>query len=107
VECERCRQLEASIDQARRELADLGRNQDTATLADNDLERELARWLSTTREPDAAAGYRAGWASLNRLVGPRTRDWEGLWWRAMREQRRLRGRVGVLLREISRLTDSG
>jgi hypothetical protein len=90
-----------------RELAELGREQDTATLADNDLERELARWLSTTREPNAAAGYRAGWARLNRLICPRAREWESLWWQAMREQSRLRGRVGVLLREVSRLSDRG
>jgi hypothetical protein len=72
-----------------------------------DLDRELKRWLAVNPRADAAAGFRGGWARLARWVQPRLREWEHRWWHAMRENDRLRSRVGVLLREISRLTDSG
>ena len=76
-------------------------------LADNDRERELARWLSSTCGPDAAAGFRAGWRRLGQLATPRLREWERLWWRSQREGDSLRSRIGELLRELSRLSDSG
>jgi len=72
-----------------------------------DLERELKRWLAVHPRADGAEGFRAGWARLARFIGPRLRDWEGRWFRAMRENDRLRARIGGLLREVSRLTDRG
>ena len=63
-----------------------------------------AGWPST-RARTRAAGFRAGWARLARFVGPRLRDWEARWFRAMRENDRLKSHIGGLLREISRLTD--
>jgi hypothetical protein len=55
---------------------------------------------------DASAGFR-GWARLSRFVGPKLRDWEARWWRARRENASLRSKIGTLITEISRLTDSG
>jgi hypothetical protein len=72
-----------------------------------DVERELSRWLAVHPRADAAAGFRAGWARLARFVGPKLHEWEERWFRAMRENDRLKARVGSLLREISRLTDRG
>jgi hypothetical protein len=72
-----------------------------------DLDRELKRWLAVNPRADASAGFRAGWARLARWVQPRLRDWEQRWRRALRENDSLRARLGVLLREISRLSDSG
>jgi hypothetical protein len=70
-------------------------------------ERELQRWLAGHPHADAAAGFRAGWARLSRFVGPLVRDWEARWWRAVRENDRLRSRIGSLLRDLSRLDDAG
>ena len=72
-----------------------------------DVERELQRWLAINRRADAATGFRAGWARLARLVSPKLRDWEARWWRSVRDNDHLRSRIGVLLREISRLSDKG
>jgi hypothetical protein len=46
--------------------------------------------LATSPRADAAAGYRAGWTRLARFVGPKLREWESRWQRAMREQDRLK-----------------
>jgi hypothetical protein len=70
-----------------------------------DLERELHRWLAVNPRADAASGFRAGWARLARWVQPRLRDWEARWFRSMRENDRLKARVGSLLRELSRMSD--
>jgi hypothetical protein len=106
--CQRCLALEQSIAAMRDELAEVGRPvTDHETLADNDCERELAKWLRVTPEPDAAAGYHAGWVRLGRLVTPRFRDWQRIVFETNREGDRLRARVGNLLREISRLNETG
>ena len=72
-----------------------------------DVEHELQRWLAVHRHADASDGFRAGWARLARFVRPKLRDWEARWWRSRRENDQLRSKIGNLLREISRLTDSG
>jgi len=56
---------------------------------------------------DAAACFRARWSRLARSVRPRLRDWEARWWRAMRENDRLRARIGLLLTDLARRDDSG
>ena len=53
---------------------------------DNDLERELALWLSSIHKPGAAAGYRVGWRRFGQLAAPRIREWERLWWKSERGQ---------------------
>lgn len=84
--CARCEALEQEIAEARRELAAAGRElPPMQSTDDNDLERELAHWLSSTHKPGAAAGYRAGWRRFGQLAAPRIRDWERLWWKAKRE----------------------
>jgi hypothetical protein len=106
--CPTCQALEHEIALVRRELAAAGRDvSPLQSIDDNDRERELARWLSSTRAPDAAAGFRAGWRRLGQLAAPRLREWEHLWWRSQRDGDSLRSRIGELLREISRLTDGG
>ncbi len=72
-----------------------------------DLDRELKRGLAVNPRADASAGFRAGWARLARWVQPRLRDWEHRWRRALRENNSLRSHIGVLLREISRRSESG
>ena len=106
--CENCLRLEQEIALAHQQLADASRDvPPVQSIGDNDLERELARWLSLTHEPDAAAGFRVGWRRLGQLATPRIREWERLWWRSKREGDSLRSRIGELLREISRLSDTG
>jgi hypothetical protein len=62
-----------------------------------EVERELSRWLSVNPCADASEGFRAGWARLARFVRPRLREWEARWFRAMRENDRLKARIGTLL----------
>jgi hypothetical protein len=107
-QCPTWQALEQEIAFVRHELATAGRDAPVVqSIDDNDRERELARWLSSARAPDAAADFRAGWRRLGQLAAPRLRDWEHLWWRSQREGDSLRSRIGELLREISRLTDGG
>jgi hypothetical protein len=105
--CARCLQLEDELYELRQQLAAVGRYvQPTPGPNINpELERELSRWLAVNPRADAATGFRAGWARLARWVQPRLRDWEQRWWRAVGENDRLRARVGILLRELSRLKD--
>src|SRR5437879_971253 len=86
ADCAHCAELSLEIERVRQQLADAGRDvAPRETRADDDVERELARWLTTSRESDAAAGFRAGWHRFARLSGPRVREWESLWWQAQRE----------------------
>jgi hypothetical protein len=99
--------LEDELAELRQQLAAVGRYV-VPTPGPNtnpDLERELLRWLAVHPGADGAAGYRAGWTRLARFVGPKLREWEARWFRAMRDNDRLRARIGGLLRELSRLTD--
>jgi hypothetical protein len=73
---------------------------------DPNVDHELQRWLAVSPNADAASGFRVGWTRLARLVGPKLRDWECRWQRAIRDQHRLKSRIGVLLTEIDRLRDS-
>jgi hypothetical protein len=106
-QCPACQALEQEIAVIRHELAAAGRDVAPVQSIDDDHERELARKLSSTRAPDAAAGFRAGWRRLGQLAAPRLRDWEHLWWRSQREGDRLHSRLGQPPRELSRLSDSG
>ena len=105
--CPRCLLLEDELVELRQQLAAVGRYV-VSTPGPNtnpDLERELGRWLSVHPRADAAQGFRAGWVRLARVVSPRLREWEARWFRSMRDNDRLRAHVGVLLRELSRLSD--
>lgn len=105
--CPRCVALEDELADLRQQLAAVGRYV-VATPGPNtnpELERELGRWLEANPRADAADGFRAGWRRLARFVGPRLREWESRWFRAMRDNDRLRAQIGGLLRELSRLTD--
>ena len=106
--CPRCIELEDEVRELRLRLAALGQYvvPSPGPNPGGDVERELARWLAVNPRADAAAGFRAGWARLARLVSPRLRDWEARWFRSMRENDRLKARVGWLLREVSRLSDN-
>ena len=103
--CQRCLLLADELQELRQQLAAVGRYVVTTPGPNTnpELERELKRWLAVNPRADAADGFRAGWARLARFVGPRLRDWEARWFRAMRDNDRLRSRIGGLLREISRL----
>lgn len=106
--CPRCLELEDELVSLRQRLAARGEyvTYSPGSNETPDVELELNRWLSVNPHAGGAAGFRAGWARLARWVHPRLHDWELRWWRAVRENDRLRSRVGVLLRELSRLTDS-
>ena len=107
--CPRCLALEDELLELRQELAALGRYvvHSPGPNVNPNLERELERWLAVNPRADATAGFRAGWARLARFVTPKLREWEARWFRAMRENDRLRARVGSLLRELSRANDRG
>jgi hypothetical protein len=68
-------------------------------------ESEARRWLAAHPRADPAAGFRAGWARMARFVAPRLREWESRWRAAMRQNDHLRAQIGILLRELSRLSD--
>ena len=107
--CPRCLALEDELHELRQQLAAVGRYV-VASPGPNtnpDLERELRRWLAVNPRANAEAGFRAGWARLARWVQPRLHDWEARWWRAVGDNDRLRSRIGVLLSEISRLSERG
>jgi hypothetical protein len=108
-QCPRCLQLEDELQALRQRLAAVGQYV-TFSPGPNpnpDVDRELQRWLAVNPRGDAAAGFRAGWERLARSVRPKLREWEERWWREMRENDQLRSKIGNLLSEISRLTDSG
>jgi hypothetical protein len=107
LRCQHCLALEDELAELRQELAAVGRYV-VSTPGPNtnpELERELRRWLAVNPRADAAAGFRAGWERLARFVSPKLKEWEGRWFRAMRDNDRLRAKIGVLLRELSRHTD--
>ena len=109
AQCPRCLELEDELHDLRLHLAASGKYV-TFSPGPNpnpDIERELRRWLAVSPHADASAGFRAGWARHARYVGPKLREWEARWWRAVRENDQLRARVGNLLRELSRLNDRG
>jgi hypothetical protein len=107
--CPRCLLLEEELQELRQQLAAVGRFvvQSPGPNTNPQLERELERWLAVNPQADAASGFRAGWARLARFVRPKLREWEARWFRAMRENDRLRARVGTLLRELSRMGERG
>lgn len=105
--CPRCLELADELEQLRERLAASGQfvTYSPGPNPNSALERELSRWLAVNPQADGAAGFRAGWARLASFVRPRLREWEARWWRMARENDRLRARLGVALREISRLND--
>ena len=107
--CPRCLELEDELQALRQQLAAVGRYVVTSPgpNVNPDVERELKRWLAVNPRADAAAGFRAGWSRLARWAQPRLHEWEQRWWRAVRDNERLRSHVGSLLREISRLSEQG
>jgi hypothetical protein len=104
--CPRCLEFEEQVRELHQRLAAVGQHITFSPGANlnPDLERELARWLAVSPRGDAPS-FRAGWSRLARFVRPKLREWEARWFRAMRENDRLRAQIGVLLREISRLSD--
>ncbi len=109
AQCERCLEFQDEVSQLQQRLAASGQYV-TYSPGPNpglDVERELQRWLAVNPRSNAAAGFRAGWARMARLVGPRLRDWEARWWRSVRDNDTLRARLGSALRELSRLQDRG
>jgi len=108
AECARCLEFAEEVERLRQRLAASGQfvAYSPGPNPNPDVERELSRWLAVHPRADAATGFRAGWARLARFVRPKLREWEARWWRMARENDRVRARLGVALREISRLTDS-
>src|SRR5579859_5637067 len=98
AQCPRCLQLEDEIHDLRQRLAAVGQyvTYSPGPNTNPNAEHELQRWLGVNPRADAAAGFRAGWARLARFVSPRLREWEARWFRSMRENDRLRARVGLL-----------
>ena len=107
--CPRCLEFEEQIADLRQRLMATGQYvaYSPGPNSNPDVERELQRWLKAHPRADAADGFRAGWARLARFIQPKLREWQARWFRSMRENDRLRSRIGELLREISRLSDSG
>ena len=105
--CPRCLALEDELHELRQELAAVGRFvvHSPGPNVNPNVEQELERWLAVNPRADAAGGFRAGWARLARFVGPKLREWETRWFHAMRENDRLKARVGSLLRDLSRMSD--
>jgi hypothetical protein len=98
-QCPRCLEFAEELDQLRQRLAAAGQfvAYSPGPNPNPEVERELSRWLSVNPCADASEGFRAGWARLARFVRPRLREWEARWFRAMRENDRLKARIGTLL----------
>jgi hypothetical protein len=107
AQCPRCLELEEQIAELQRRLAARGRfvMYSPGPNPNPPSEDELRRWLAVNPRADAAVGFRAGWARLARFVAPRLREWEARWFRAVRENDRLRSRIGVLLTQLERSRD--
>jgi len=78
AQCERCLEFQDEVSQLQQRLAASGQYV-TYSPGPNpglDVERDLQRWLAVNPRSTAAAGFRAGWARMARLVGPGLRDWE-------------------------------
>jgi hypothetical protein len=108
-QCPRCLEFAEELEQLRQRLTASGQfvAYSPGPNPNPDVEGELKRWLAVNPRADASAGFRAGWARLARFVRPKLREWEARWWRMARENDRLRARLGVALREISRLSERG
>jgi hypothetical protein len=108
-QCPRCLEFAEELEQLCQRLAASGQfvAYSPGPNPNSDVEGELKRWLAVNPRGDARAGFRAGWARLARLVRPKLREWEARWWRMARENDRLRARLGVALRDISRLSERG
>jgi hypothetical protein len=109
AQCERCLEFQDELRQLQQHLAASGQYV-TYSPGPNPgfaVEHELQRWLAVNPRSNAAAGFRAGWARMARLVGPRLRDWEARWWRSVRDNDQLRARLAVALRELARMQDRG
>jgi hypothetical protein len=109
AQCERCLEFEEEVRHLQERLAAVGHyvTYSPGPNTSPNLDHELRRWLAVSPRADAAAGFRAGWSQLARLVRPRLREWEARWWRAMRENGRLRARIGLLLADLARRDESG
>jgi hypothetical protein len=107
--CPRCLEFEEEVKELHQRLAAVGQyvTYSPGPGANLHLEKELQRWLAVNPRADASAGFRAGWARVARFVTPKLREWEARWWRAVRENDRLRAYIGTLLRDISRLSERG
>ena len=108
AQCPRCLELEDEVRQLQQRLAAVGQYvaYSPGPNTSPNLERELRRWLAVNPRADAAAGFRAGWSRLARCIRPRLREWEASWCRAMRDNDRLKARIGLLLMELARRDDS-
>jgi hypothetical protein len=106
--CPQCLEIEEEIRVLQQRLAASGQyvTYSPGPNTNPDVEQELRRWQAVIPNADAASGFRAGWTRLERFVGPKLREWESRWLRAMRDQDRLKSRIGVLLTELDRLRDS-
>jgi hypothetical protein len=109
AQCPRCLELEEALCELHQRLAAVGQyvTYTPGPSPTPNVEHELQRWLAVNPRGDAAASFRAGWSRLARFVTPKLREWEARWFRAMRENDRLRARVGSLLREVTRLGERG
>jgi hypothetical protein len=108
AQCPRCLEFEEEVHELHERLAAAGHyiTYSPGPNTNPNLEHELRRWLAVNPRADAASGFRAGWTRLARFVRPRLHDWEARWWRAVRENERLRSRIGILLSDLARREDS-
>src|SRR6516164_9097838 len=99
--CPRCLEFEDEIRVLQQQLTASGQyvTYSPGPNSNPNVHRELERWLAVSPNADAASGFRAGWTRLARFVGPKLQDWESRCLNAMREQDRLKSRIGVLFAE--------
>ena len=75
--------------------------------ARHDVEQELQLWLSVHPRSTVAQAWRAGWSRAWQIARDQLKAAEHMRIRYVDEVASLRSKIGVLLTELSRLTDDG
>jgi hypothetical protein len=103
--CARCLQLEDELREFRQRLAASGRYVAYSPGPNPypNVDDELRLWRTTAPGADAAAGFRAGWTRLARVIGPRLQDWEARVARAQHDKEGLKAHIRALVAEVRRL----
>ena len=107
--CPRCLELEDELERVKAIAARAG-VYGAASDGPNptyDIDRESSRWLAAHPRATPAEAWRGGWLRAWSIARGLLKDSRGRWEGQAREIGLLRSRLGVALRDVSRLSDRG